>query len=609
MKSFTTSALILILLTLLLVLVGGFVFLFQAEVRLRDQVRDAAAEVSALQQAQATAAAQMVAVEATRDAAIAAVATAETSAVLLEGQLVDSQQDAETMAAELDELAAQLDEVQADLTALQAATPTPPQAQITVPQDGATLPIDTEIAIFVIAADADGLASVTVMVDDDELSTFSLSGERLVNRRANWETPATEGTHTITVWAESINGTEGAPVEVEVSVSDIEARNAVIRAEVEAAVVDLRGLPLLTPIEPTVLTRDALRDRVEADAAEDSPEEMREETLALSAFDFLPRDFDLYNTLVDLNSEGILGFYDPETAEFVVVSDGLLLDPAAQWTHAHEFVHALQDQHYALDGLADRSRDSEARAAIRALAEGEAELVQYLFLFEGDYFGRDEIESIMNSSEQSDSSYLDALPPILISNLAFPYRQGVEFVAALYRENGFQAIDDAWANPPQSTEHILHPDRYLAGDPPQIVALAPLTATLGTDWRQIDEDILGEFFLREYLDQQVSTAAATTASTGWGGDRYAVYWNETTEELVMTLRLRWDSPGEAVEFADTYARYAAGLLDVAAQDEGDGRTCWVGNETICLLQGEGDTFVVRAPDAITAAAVLAAIAP
>ncbi|MEZ4518179.1 MAG: hypothetical protein R3C44_15615 [Chloroflexota bacterium] len=329
--------------------------------------------------------------------------------------------------------------------------------------------------------------------------------------------------------------------------------------------------------------------------------------LALSAFDFLPRDYDLYDALIDLNGEGILGFYDPETAEFVVVSDGVLLDPSAQWTHAHEFVHALQDQHYSLDELTDESADSEARAAIRALAEGEAELVQYLFLFEGDFFNQEDVDEILNSPEQNDTSYLDDLPPILVNNTAFPYRDGLNFVAELYRENGFQAIDDAWQNPPQSTEQILHPDRYLAGDLPQLVTLAPLTDTLGVDWVQVDEDILGEFFLREYLDQEVSTSTATRTATGWGGDRYAVYWNETTDDLVMALHLVWDTPEDAAEFAETYSLYAAALLDAEPQEQPDGRICWQADEVICWAETDGESFVARAPSWTLANAVLDAI--
>ncbi|KPK10021.1 MAG: hypothetical protein AMJ56_09255, partial [Anaerolineae bacterium SG8_19] len=94
----------------------------------------------------------------------------------------------------------------------------------------------------------------------------------------------------------------------------------------------------------------------------------------------------------------------------------------------------------------------------------------------------------------------------------------------------------AWQNLPQSTEQIIHPDRYLAGDLPEIVALPPLTDTLGIGWTRLEEATLGEFLLREYLGQQLDETEVETAATGWGGDRYAVYWHQDNEELVMVLR-------------------------------------------------------------------------
>ena len=101
----------------------------------------------------------------------------------------------------------------------------------------------------------------------------------------------------------------------------------------EANVVALRGLEPLAPITPVVLSRDALRDRLAADmAAEGDPDASRDDVLELSAFDFLERDYDLYAAQLELQGDGILGFYDPETAEFVVVNEGALLDAPAQWT-------------------------------------------------------------------------------------------------------------------------------------------------------------------------------------------------------------------------------------------------------------------------------------
>ena len=56
--------------------------------------------------------------------------------------------------------------------------------------------------------------------------------------------------------------------------------------------------------------------------------------------------------------------------------------PGRPWTHAHEFVHAPARQYYDLDALSDDSLDSEGAGGRAPLAEGEAELVQYLYLFE-----------------------------------------------------------------------------------------------------------------------------------------------------------------------------------------------------------------------------------
>ena len=608
MKSSATAT-ILFLIMLLLVAAAGFVFLFQAELRLRDQLRGLTADNESLRADVALAELDLAGSNATREAGAAALATVQHDNILLEEDLVDSQQTVDQLNAQAEQLTGELQGLEAKLAQVQGeAQARPPVARIVTPADQAALPIGRPVQIVLVASDATGLTSLTLEVDGRRFSTYSVDGERLYARTLNWSAPAQEGEHTFTVSAVNLNGVASEPQSITIQLRDTEARNAALRAEVEANVTDLRGLAPLEPVVPVVLTRDQLRDRVTADfAAEVTPQEARDDVLALSAFDFMARDYDLYSAQVQLQSEGILGFYDPETAEFVVVNDGALLDPAAQWTHAHEFVHALQDQHYDLEALSDDSLDSEAQAAIRALAEGEAELVQYLYLFEGDYFTRPEVDAILNDSEQTDDGFMRNLPPVLVSSLSFPYTSGVDFVAELFRENEFAAIDAAWANPPVSTEQILHPDRYRAGDAPQLVALVPLTDTLGAGWRQVDEDILGEFFLREYLDQQLPAAAVDRAATGWGGDRYAVYWNEDTRDLVMALQLVWDTPEDAAEFAAAYPDYPAALYDAAAQAQPDGRTCWTGDDVICFLQVEGTSFVVRAPDGATAAAVLTAM--
>ena len=603
------KATILFLLMLLLVAAAGFVFLFQSGLRLRDEARQIAADNESLRAQTASAELELAGEAATREAVVAALATAEHDSLLLEGQLVDSQLAAEELATQAATLGQESDGLRDELVQLQGeAQARPPVARIVTPADEAIVPLDQPVQVVLVASDAAGLTDLTFEVDDRRYASYPLDGETLYARTLQWPAPAEAGEHTFTVSAVNINGVSSESQTITVQVQDIEAANAAIRAEVEANVVALRGLEPLAAITPVVLSRDQLRDRLAADmAAEMAPDASRADVLELSAFDFLERDYDLYAAQLELQGDGILGYYDPETAEFVVVNEGALLDAPAQWTHAHEFVHALQDQHYDLDALTDDTVDSEAQAAVRALAEGEADLVQFLYLTEGGFFSEEETRAVVAEMTQSGSSDLDAYPPVLVSSLIFPYTSGAQFVDSLYRAGGFEAIDAAWLDPPRSTEQILHPERYLAGDVPQIVTLPPLTDTLGVGWEQIEDDILGEFFLREYLDQQLAAAVAERAAEGWGGDRYSVYWNEATGGLVMALRLVWDTAEDATEFAANYPDYPAGLLGVVAQPQADGSACWVRGEAICFLPAGAESWVVRAPDTATAAAVLAAL--
>ncbi|MCI0394887.1 MAG: hypothetical protein L0332_14435 [Chloroflexi bacterium] len=421
-------------------------------------------------------------------------------------------------------------------------------------------------------------------------------------------TPLPSPTTTVESTATSRPPASPTPIEAEEpspTSPPVEDPHADERAEIEANVVEIRGLEPLEPVVPTLLTVAGLRQQLEADLAEDySPEESRNDAIALSAFDFLAADFDLYTFTLDLYTEQVAGYYDPETNEFVVISDDDEFDVLEQWTHAHEYVHALQDQHFNLDLLDDEMLDSEASFALRALAEGDATLVQTLYLF-GGYFSQAELGEILEAAGEVDTTVLDSGPPILARNLEFPYISGLEFVQALYEAGGFESVNEAWENPPQTTEHILHPDRYLAGDAPQVVALAPLTETLGAGWQQVDEDIFGEFFLRQYLAQQLDESAVETAATGWGGDRYAVYWNEDRQSLVMLLRLAWDTAADGDEFANAYAAYPAALFGSAAQSQPDGGQCWQGGDVICLYRLDNETLIVRVPDLATAAAVAA----
>src|SRR5256885_16924457 len=69
-------------------------------------------------------------------------------------------------------------------------------------------------------------------------------------------------------------------------------------------------------------------------------------------------------------------------------------------------------------------------------------------------------------------------PAILREELVLPYAAGFALVAEVYRRGGFALGGKMFANPPGSSPQVLHPEAYLAGEPP--VTLPMPAAPAGT---------------------------------------------------------------------------------------------------------------------------------
>lgn len=617
MRSTSSAAIILALIMLLLVLAAAFVFLFQGRQTLVGQRDALATSVAGLEVTREQLDLAFQSVEATRLATAEELATAVADTILYESQLVASQQQVDDLTAQVDSLAVELTASITPTTEVENAAETetealPPEVRIVLPAADTAVSVGDEIEIVFVAADPVGIATANLLINGESFKTYDPADATLYSARETW-IPEEAGDVEIGVLAVNVDGRASNPTTIIITVgprgaqnnaaqSQTDDPNAALRAEIENRVADMRGLVPTEPVITTLLSREELTQRVEEDLlAEFTAVDAHNDVLTMSAFDMLPPDFDLFTFSRDLYSEQIAGFYDPETNEFVVVSEDDELDANEQLTHAHEYMHALQDQHFELDLLDDDGRDADASAALLSLAEGEATLMQMLYMLQGYV----DIAEILASAGELATPVLDSAPTILANSLLFPYTTGFEFAQTLYQQDGLVGLDAVWEELPQSTEQILHPERYLAGDMPQLVALPPLTDTLGAGWALVDEDVFGEFMLREYLGQELNAEQTDTAATGWGGDRYAVYTNETDAAQVMVLRLVWDTDDDATEFAALYPNYPAALLDTSSQLQGNGGECWQGVENaICLFQSGRETTIVRAPDVETAVAIM-----
>jgi hypothetical protein len=374
---------------------------------------------------------------------------------------------------------------------------------------------------------------------------------------------------------------------------------------IEERVSDLRDLEILQPVTKSFMTTEELRERIEQEFEEEySPEEARQDALLYAAFDLMEQDTDLYRLLIDLQTEQVAGFYDPDTQEMYVIKSGESDFGALEKSvFSHEFVHALQDQHFDLQALgftneeveSEVEEDSEKDFAVRSLVEGDASLLQQQYLLQ--HFEMQELQEMMAAVQETDTSIMDSVPAVLRETLLFPYEAGLFFVTALHGEGGWAAVDDAYENLPVSTEQIIHPDRY-PGDVPIKVTLPPLTDTLGSRWQIIDESVLGEFGLDLYLDVYLSSDDAQEAADGWGGDRYTVHWRDDESAFALVLRSAWDTPEDADEFFQAYSEFATERFNGAQpQRDKERHLWWSGQDTLLLTRNDqGETLVVIAPD-------------
>jgi hypothetical protein len=374
---------------------------------------------------------------------------------------------------------------------------------------------------------------------------------------------------------------------------------------IQSQVSELRGLQPLEAVNRYLLTPEELRERVINDFMEDySAEDARDDAIILAALGLLDPQFDLYELFIELYSEQIVGYYDSDTKEMYVIQ-GTGFSGPERLTYAHEYVHALQDQHYNIDeGLRFEQEYCESNteycAAVQSLLEGDASLLEMQWLF--THATNQDIREIQDFYTSYESPVFEAAPSFLSEDFIFPYFYGHAFVEAIYEAGGWAAVEQAYANPPVSTEQILHPERYPDVTPVR-VELPDYLPILGNDWRQLDSNILGEWYtyllLAESLNEEarLDQERSREAADGWAGDYYLVYHLDESNQTVLLLRTIWKNESEARQFSDAFLDYANARFGNQATSRGD-IYFWENDQTYSEFALDGMTTTwIFAPDA------------
>jgi len=320
--------------------------------------------------------------------------------------------------------------------------------------------------------------------------------------------------------------------------------------QIEDQVALLRGLQPKSPVTLRFLDEPALQqyfvDRFNQDYL--SSERESDQKL-MTTLGLIKPNETVVQTLLDVLQEQVIGVYNNDDKVMYLVADNSQFGPDEKATFAHEFTHALQDQYFDLSRLAPKHPTNDDRAlAIQALTEGDATLMQRLWAQER--MTQDEINQLGQGG--ADSKLLSA-PLFLREQLLFPYSDGFNFIRQIYQTSGYAGVDDVFRNPPDSTEQILHPDKYRSHEKPVDVSLPDFTqGSLGPGWRTINSNIFGELDLRLILTQLVNSVRGVRGASGWGGDRWALLEKDGQQALV--IKSVWDSETDARNSFDTFSQ-------------------------------------------------------
>ena len=274
--------------------------------------------------------------------------------------------------------------------------------------------------------------------------------------------------------------------------------------------------------------------------------------------------------------------YDSARSRIVLPDGEGPLDEYERWALVGVLVRALTHQHNpalvesALGG-ADSATDRVA--AHRALLEGESLLIQSLYL---GGLAPERMADLADQAMARAGADAHQAGAMVREVARFPLAAGSFLAVDLYRLGGPAALDQAMDMPPETTEQVLHIDRYRHLEP--AVEVEPVRV-VADGFLVAEEGVWGERRWRGLLGHHGEAMIAAEAADGWGGDRYRILWNPEAGDVVFVARYVADS------FADESGMNAA-IRHLVTHGMAVGSSRVVGTVT----EWEGDDYAMLSWD-------------
>lgn len=322
----------------------------------------------------------------------------------------------------------------------------------------------------------------------------------------------------------------------------------------------ITGLPARKKVRAEIISRDRvhqfLKDRVKEVV---KPEDLRVEELTLKKFGFIPSDFDLAKSTVELLTEQAAAFYDFRRKKLFLTdwtSSGM-----QESALVHELAHALADQNFGLERfIRDSGHSDDSSLARMAVMEGQASwlMAEAMAQRRSQSLLKDpSLLEAMGGADSEGSQYpvFAAAPLYLRETLVFPYTHGMRFQHALVEKMGQAAFSRIFRKPPVTTQQILHPEKYFAGEEPARTAL-PIERIKG--YRKVGDGMIGELDVTILLRQYGMRGEAQEIGPHWRGGAYALWERRASGRSVLAHAVEWDSEEAAGRYFGAYHKVLAG---------------------------------------------------
>ncbi|MCU1276110.1 MAG: hypothetical protein JWO48_3541, partial [Bryobacterales bacterium] len=240
--------------------------------------------------------------------------------------------------------------------------------------------------------------------------------------------------------------------------------------EIDRSLQDLAsisGLKAKKRIRYDSITRDKvnqfLKDRVKESV---KPEELRAEEITLKKLGFVPADFNLEKSTVDLLTEQAAAFYDYHKKKLFLTDWA----PSGMQESAlvHELAHALADQSFHLERfIKEGGKSDDSELARMAVMEGQATwlMTEVLARRANQSISKNpNLLDVMSGGGDGGSAQFpvfNSVPLYLRETLVFPYTEGARFQNAVYAKMGKDAFAEVFRRAPETTQQILHPATYI----------------------------------------------------------------------------------------------------------------------------------------------------